>query len=110
MLRGVPKACADTDEVATCSIIDRLGVFEVPGESCRPRNQIGQISVFGRQIEGTIGTIGPTGPSLEEELASVFRNCRVMHHCASYRNECVLQGGAAGRQHIRVTMPKPYDI
>jgi hypothetical protein len=42
-----------------------------------------------------------------EQLARVLRNGGVVNHCATHRDERVLQRGAARRQLIRFSVPEP---
>ena len=109
MLRGVTQPGPDAHQIASGAIVNCFRPFQMAGEGRRPWNQIGQIRILGRQIKGSIAADCPTGPGLIKELTSVFRNGGVMHHGAAHRDERIFQGGASGRQLLRLAVPEPDD-
>src|SRR5580704_13547716 len=110
MLWRVTNTGSDSNQVAASSVVNRFGIFQMTGESGGPRDQIGQIGVFRRQVEGAVTTISPARPSLVKQLAGVLRNGGMMNDSAAHGGECVPQRSRSGRQHISRSVPKPHDI
>src|SRR5215469_5884400 len=107
MLRSVSEPRSDSNEIASCSVVDRFRAFQMPGEGRGPGNHVGEVGVFGGQIERTIGAVCPAGPGLKEKLARIFRNSCVVNHCASHRDKGVFKRGASGCQLVCISMPEP---
>src|SRR5580704_4658458 len=62
VLRSVSEPAPDPDQVPSRPVVNGFSPFEVPGERRGPRDQVGQVGVFGWEIEGSIGAKGPSGP------------------------------------------------
>src|SRR4029077_8292693 len=91
MLWRVTNTGSDSNQIAASSVVNRFGIFQMTGESGGPRDQVGQIGVFPRSVEGAGKTISPARPSLVKQLASVLRNGGMMNNSAAHGGECFPQ-------------------
>src|ERR1700746_1521659 len=72
MLWRVADPGPNPNQVSTRAVVNCFCVLQMTGESGRPGNQIGQVSVFCQQIERPVTSVGPARPRLIKELACVF--------------------------------------
>src|SRR5271165_4782650 len=107
VLRSVSEPRFDSNKIASCSVVNRFGAFQMPCESGGPRNHVCKVGVFGGQIEGAISAKCPSRPGLEKKLTRVLGNGCMVNHRASHGNKCVLERGTSCGQLICISMPEP---